>query len=181
MSEEELYASLAPAFAELGVPLPEPDQAHDFLALTDMMAFGLVANWLLRLLEAADLQAGQVLRRLGRIGQRLREQIESRYRVWLLQIALEEGEPAFLRELIRLGINGMAWAHWQAEAARLRIDESFLDECVQTLVKFTWFELAESDATTDYLATLTPLLLVQRLQTTLQRQAQELGITLLNR
>ena len=181
MTDDELYASLAPTFAELGVPLPDPDQARDFLALTDMMAFGLVANWLLRLLEAAELQAGQVLRRLGRIGQRLREQIESRYRIWLMQIALEEGETVFLREVICLGLNGMAWAHWQAEAARLRLDESFLDECVQTLVKFTWFELAESDATADYLARLTPVRLVQSLQATLQRQAQHWGIALLNR
>ncbi|MFQ3591713.1 MAG: hypothetical protein SNJ82_00790 [Gemmataceae bacterium] len=179
MTYEQLYDQLAPSFAQLGIALRGPEESHDFLAVTDMIAFGLVANWMLRLVEAADTQAEAVLSGLGPVGQRLREQIEQNYDTWLMQVVVEQRQPTLLQEVIRLGINGTAWVQWQAEAARLRINESFLDECVQTVVKITWFELTEADQLEEYLATLSIQRLVERVQETLQRQACELGIAML--
>lgn len=179
MTYEQLYATLAPHCESLGMEMRGPEEAFEFLTVTDMVAFGLVANWLLRLLEAADDDARTVLERLGPVGARIAAQIERDYDTWLMQLLVEENEPALLREAIRLGINGTSWAQWQGDAARLRMNESFLDECVQTIVKTTWFELAEADEVETYLGTLTPMRLLSRVHDTIARQAHDLGIPVL--
>jgi hypothetical protein len=179
MIQDRLYAHLAPVFESYGMELRDPERSFEFLVVTDMVAFGLVANWMLRLLDAAEDDAHIVLDRLGPVAARIAHQIEHGYDTWLMQLLVEENEPALLRQVIRLGINGTSWSQWQAESARLRMSESFLDECVHSMVKTTWFELAEGSDIEAYLETLTMSRLVATLHDTITRQAGDLGIPIL--
>jgi hypothetical protein len=179
MSYERLYAAVAPVFESYGMEMAGPDESYDFLTVTDMIAFGLVANWFLRLLDAAEGDAKAVVRRLGPFGGRLADQIERGYDTWLMQTLHDLKEGALLGEVIRLGINGTSWAQWQSEAAKVPMTEAFLDECVQTMVKTTWFEVAEGSDIEAYLKTITPARMIASLHETIGRQARELGIPVL--
>jgi hypothetical protein len=179
MSYERLYAAVAPVFESYGMEMAGPEESYDFLTVTDMIAFGLVANWFLRLLDAAEDEARAVIHRLGPFGGRLAEQIERGYDTWLMQTLHDLDDVPLLREVIRLGINGTSWAQWQSEAAKVPMTEAFLDECVQTMVKTTWFEVAEGCDIEAYLQTITPARMIGSLHETIGRQARELGIPVL--
>lgn len=179
MSYETLYAAVAPVFESYGMEMTGPEESYDFLTVTDMVAFGLVANWLLRLLDAAEDDARAVLRRLGPFGAALARQIEAKYDTWIMQTLYDLDERDLLREVIRLGINGTSWAAWQAEAAQITMTEAFLDECVQTMVKMTWFEVAEEAIIEDYLKNITVQRMLEALHETISRHAQDLGIPVL--
>ncbi|MGL4554050.1 MAG: hypothetical protein ACRC33_23050 [Gemmataceae bacterium] len=179
MSYETLYAAVAPVFESYGMEMAGPEESHDFLTVTDMVAFGLVANWFLRLLDAAEDDARAVIHRLGPFGGRLAEQIERGYDTWLMETAYEVRDGELLGEVIRLGINGTSWAQWQAEAAKVPMTEAFLDECVQSMVKTTWFEVAEGCDVEVYLEEITPARMLGSLHETIGRQARELGIPVL--
>lgn len=179
MSYERLYAAVAPVFESYGMDMAGPEESYDFLTVTDMVAFGLVANWFLRLLDAAEDDARSVIRRLGPFGERLAEQIERGYDTWIMETAWRIDDPDLLAEVIRLGINGTSWAQWQAEAAKVTMTEAFLDECVQAMVKTAWFELAEGSDVGDYLRRITPGRMIGSLHGTITAQAHDLGIPVL--
>lgn len=179
MSYETLHAAVAPLYQSFGMDVGGPDEAADYLAVTDMVAFGLVANWTLRLLDEAEDNAPHVLERLGAFGHRVFEQIEAGYTCWLIQAVHSLGEPALLREVVRLGISATSWSQWQAEQAKLPVSQEFLDECVQTVVKLAWFKLSEEGDPDAYLAELTPASLVESLHAAMREQGAELGIPVL--
>lgn len=179
MSYETLHAAVKPVFESYGMELGGPEESEDFLTITDMVAFGLVANWFLRLLDTAEDDAPAVVERLGSFGRRLSDQIEGGYDTWLMQTMHELREPALLREVIRLGINGTSWAQWQAEQAKHPMTEAFLDDCVQTMVKRAWFRLSEEGDPDEYLATITPARMIGSLHDALQEDAAGFGIPVL--
>jgi hypothetical protein len=156
-----------------------PDEAAEYLSVTDMVAFGLVANWMLRLLDDAEDDAPFVLERLGPFGMSVFGQIESGYKTWLIDSVYKLRDPALLREVVRLGISATAWAQWQAEEAGLAVTREFLDECVQAVVKLAWFKLAEEGDPEAYRAALTPGALIESLHEAMREQGAELGIPVL--
>jgi hypothetical protein len=175
----KLHAAVAPMYASFGMDVGGPDEAADYLAVTDMVAFGLVANWLLRLLDEADEESHEVLARLGPVGSEVFDQIEAGYTAWLIETIHRLGDHGLLKEVVRLGISAMSWAQWQAEEASLSVTRELLDECVQDVVKLAWFRLAEAEKVEEYLASLTPAKLVQPLHEAMREQGAELGIPVL--
>jgi hypothetical protein len=179
MSYKVLHAAVAPLYQSFGMDIGGPEEAADYLAVTDMVAFGLVANWTLRLLDEAEDEAPLVLERLGQFGQRVFEQIEAGYKSWLIQMVHGLDDAELLREVVRLGISATSWSQWQAEQANIPVTQEFLDECVQTVVKLAWFKLSEEGDPAAYLEGLTPGKLVESLHCAMREQGAELGIPVL--
>jgi hypothetical protein len=174
-----LHAAVAPLYSSFGMDIGAPEEAGDYLAITDMVAFGLVANWLLRLLDESDDEAPDVLARLGPFGSVVFGEIEAGYKKWLIQSIHALDEPVLLREVVRLGISATSWSQWQAEEAGLPVTQEFLDDCVQTVVKMAWFKLTEEGDPAAYLAAVTPARLIESLHEAMREQGSELGIPVL--
>ena len=179
MSYESLHAAVVPVFGAFGMDIGGPEEALDQLAVTDMVAFGLLANWMLRLLDAAEGGSKAALARLGPFGQKMRRQIERGYKKWVMEIVHGLRDAALLREVVRLGVSAMSWAQWQAEQAAVPMSQEFLDESVQDIVKQAWFALSEEGDPDEYLASLTPARLVESLHAAMREQAAGLGIPVL--
>ena len=179
MRYEKLHAAVLPAFGAFGMDIGGPEEALDQLAVTDMVAFGLLANWMLRLLDAAEGGSRAVLARLGTFGQQMRRQIERGYKKWVMEIVFDTGDKELLREVVRLGVSAMSWSQWQAEQASIPMTQEFLDDCVQDIVKQTWFALSEDGEPDEYLESLTPARLVESLHVAMRSQAAGLGIPVL--
>ncbi len=178
-SYHTLHAAVAPVYSSFGMDIGAAEEAGDYLAITDMVAFGLVANWMLRLLDEADDEAPEVLARLGPFGSAVFGEIEAGYKRWLIQSVHELDEPGLLSEVVRLGISATSWSQWQAEEAGIPVTQEFLDDCVQTVVKLAWFKLAEEGDPEAYLAGVTPGRLIGSLHEAMREQGAELGIPVL--
>jgi hypothetical protein len=179
MSYETLYAAVAPVFESYGMEMTGPEESYDFLTVTDMVAFGLVATGCCVCLTLRRTTLAAVLRRLGPFGAGPGPADRSEIR------HLDHANPLRSRRKgssprgYSSGINGTSWAAWQAEAAQITMTEAFLDECVQTMVKMTWFEVAEEAIIEDYLKNITVQRMLEALHETISRQAQDLGIPVL--
>jgi len=178
-SYRTLHAAVAPLYSSFGMDVGGPAEAADYLAVTDMVAFGLVANWTLRLLDESGDDAPDVLERLGAFGSCVFEQIEGGYKTWLIESVHGLKEPGLLREVVRLGISATSWSQWQAEEAGLPVTQDFLEECVQSVVKLAWFKLAEEGDPEAYLARVTPGGLIESLHEAMREQGADLGIPVL--